>query len=120
MCEQLQRYFAALVGCAITATWVAAGFGAALAAVIVSAAAYGAVALSQRRSLLESRRGRTVARTHVAAARRPAPDPARRSGRRARPAAPHRRPSPAREWPVFDLDEEPDEPSISAAGRYGW
>jgi hypothetical protein len=123
MSERLQRYFAAVLGCAIAATWAAAGFGPALAGLIASAVAYAAVAFSQQRSLLQSGHGRTVERPQVTAARRTSRDPAQPSGRRPSRAAarPARRPATERTVLSAELTDAPDErPAIPATGRYGW
>jgi hypothetical protein len=94
MSTQLQRYFAAILGFAIAATWLEAGAVAALVCVVAAAASYGAVVFLQP--------ARTVRR---------APRPKRE------PARPRPQPRPQ---PVFDAaaQEAPSEPS--ATGTYGW
>ena len=123
MSERLQRYFAAVLGCAIAATWAAAGFGPALAGLIAAAVAYAAVAFAQQRSLLQSRPAGTVARPQITASRRTSRAPARASSRRPNLAVTRPARAPATERPVFkaELAEQPDErPATPAAGLYGW
>jgi hypothetical protein len=87
---QLQRYFAAILGFAIAATWLEAGAVAALVCVVVAAAFYGVVVFLQ------------PARTARGATR------------------PRRDPAPPRPQAVFDSEvaDAPSEPS--ATGTYGW
>ena len=123
MSERLPRDFAAVLGCAIAATWAAAGFGPALAGLIASAVAYAAVAFSQQRSLLQAGHGRTVKRPQVTATPRASRAPGRSNGRRPGPAATRPARAPVIERPLFDaeLTAEPDEgAAIPATGRYGW
>jgi uncharacterized protein YcfJ len=90
MSTQLQRYFAAILGFAIAATWFEAGAVAAFVCVVAAAASYCAVVFLQ---------------------------PARTVRRAPRPK---RQPVRPRPQPVFDAAarEEPSEPS--ATGTYGW
>jgi hypothetical protein len=90
MSTQLQRYFAAILGFAIAATWFEAGGVAALVCVVAAAASYGAAVFLQ---------------------------PTRAVRRAPRP---RREPDRPRPQPVFDAaaQEEPSEPS--ATGTYGW
>jgi uncharacterized protein (DUF58 family) len=122
MSEQIQRYFAAALGCVIATTWAAAGFGAALAGLIAAAVAYGTVVFAQRRGVLRSSRERKVERTQVSARHR-GREPAR-SGIRARPVVNDRAQPSASRRAVFADDaavvELPDEASNPATGRYGW
>ena len=92
MSTQLQRYFAAVLGFAIAATWFEAGVIAALVCVLAAAASYGAAVFLQP--------ARTV-----------------RRARRPKPVRPKPRPGPQ---PVLDsgAHEAPSEPS--ATGTYGW
>jgi hypothetical protein len=90
MSTQLQRYFAAVIGFAIAATWFEAGALAALVCVVAAAASYGAVVFLQ---------------------------PTRAVRRAPRP---RREPVRPRPQVVFDSEvrEAPSEPS--ATGTYGW
>lgn len=117
MSEQLQRYFAAVLGCAIAATWAAAGFGPALAGIVTSVAAYFAVAFAQRRGLFQSRSDRTAKRRQFQA-RRSSRSSSQHSGRGVKDRAQLR---PGR-WPAYDADlpDELDVPPSRAAGGYGW
>ena len=83
--EQLQRYFASGLGCAIAAIWATAGFGAALASLAVAAASYAAVSLAQRRGIVQPSRERRL-------------EHRREPSRRTTPSA-QRRPPPARDEP---------------------
>ena len=122
MSDQLARYFAAILGCAITAVWAAAGFGPALACLAVALASYAAVALVQRgslgRLLRQSRDtpGR-IAKTSSSRgrARSSVPRPKRRAGTTTR------RPPPKRlAQPSLDYELESAEPVLSGPGPYGW
>ena len=119
MSEQLQRYFAAILGCAIAATWAAAGFGPALAGLFASVAAYFAAAFAQRRRLFRSRSAPTVKRRPLRAR-----ESSRSSTRHSSPAAKDREQFPSGRWPVFDaaadLPDELDAPPTRATGGYGW
>lgn len=118
MSERLQRYFAALLGCALASTWAAAGLGPTLAGLIASAVAYVAVAFSQRRSPLPSGHGRAAERGRVTRARPTPRAPAQAGPRRAGPAARRARP-PADEWSSH-VAEPAVEPEERPAARYGW
>jgi hypothetical protein len=111
MSEQLQRWFAAVLGCAIAATWAAAGLGPALAGLMASAAAYGAVAFAQRLRHPQATSARTVKPRKVPADRRSTSELSRSSRRR------------ASSRPALDRDarlaHEVDGPH-SATGGYGW
>src|SRR3974390_192825 len=122
MSDQLARYFAATLGCAITAIWTAAGFGPALACLAVALASYAATALVHRGSL-----GRLLRQSNDASGRI-AETPSGR--RRARPSAPPRkrrartptrRPLPRRAGkPSLDYELDSAEPVLSGRGPYGW
>ncbi len=103
MSKQLQRYFTALLACVIASTWVAAGFGPALAGLAAATVANAAVAFAQRRG------GRDVER---------------RSASTRRPTKPARGRPPANAWPAFDTDAElageQAAGPVPATGRYGW
>lgn len=121
MSDQLERYFAAALGCAITAMWAAAGFGPALACLAVAAAAYGATVLVQHGSLGQFVKSSRSAGSRLAAAQtRQRAQRAETSTRRPiRTAA--RRP-PARTMPEPSSERAPDpvEPMLSGSGPYGW
>jgi hypothetical protein len=122
MSDQLARYFAATLGCAITAVWAAAGFGPAFACLAVALASYAAAALVQRGSL-----GRLLRQSKDASGRIAKTSSSRRRTRPSQP--PPRRPSqaatrrqPARRVSQPSLDRELDsaEPVLSGPGPYGW
>jgi hypothetical protein len=87
---QLQRYFAAILGFAVAATWLEAGVLAALVCVVAAAASYSMVVFLQ---------------------------PTRASRR---PPRPKREPVRPRPQPLLDpeVQDAPSEPS--ATGTYGW
>jgi hypothetical protein len=120
--DQLERYVAALLGCALAATWAAAGATAALIALAAATACYLAAAALQRGSLkrllaafahdlsgLGSRRKPPV---RARAAARPRSRPAARRG-----ATAARRP---RRAPARRHDEALSEAPLAPAGPYGW
>ena len=99
--EQLQRYFASGLGCAISAIWATAGFGAALASLAVAAASYASVSFAQRQGILRSSRERRLENHR---------EPSRRSD----PSA-QRRPL----LPPATNPAPPHDPA-EVATRYGW
>ena len=123
MSDELQRYFAAVLACAIAATWVAAGFGPALAGLIASAVAYGAVAVAQQRSTPRSRPATAHRQPQFRAPGRAsrASSP-RRGGPMTHTAqAPRRRPAPESPRVEAEFGDEPAESAaISARAHYGW
>jgi hypothetical protein len=120
MSDQLDRYFAATLGCAVTAMWAAAGFGPAFACLAVALAAYGAVALVQRGSLrhLFRRSSGAPARIPAASGRRRvhASEPRRRRPAKAAPRASPRRVSE----PELEHELDQAEPVLIGPGPYGW
>jgi hypothetical protein len=122
MSDQLARYFAATLGCAITAMWAAAGVGPALACLAVALASYAAAALVQRGSigrLLRHSRDASgrIAKTPSSRGRaRPSGPPRKRPAR-----TPTRRPPPKRAaQPGLDYELDSAEPVLSGPGPYGW
>lgn len=121
MSDQLERYAAAILGCALAATWAAAGVGAALIALAAAGACYTATAVAQRGTVkrLLAAVGRDLA--GVRPSRAPQPRrrsaPQRRRPRQARPAASGHRARPA---PRRVYDEPLSEHSLAPAGPYGW
>jgi hypothetical protein len=122
MSDQLARYFAATLGCAITAMWAAAGFGPALACLAVALASYAAAALVQRGSLGRLLRqskdasGR-IAKTSSSRRRtRPSGPPPKRSARTTTRRQPQRR----EVQPSLDYELDSAEPVLSGPGPYGW
>jgi hypothetical protein len=121
MSDQLDRYFAATLGCAVTAMWAAAGFGPAFACLAVAVAAYGAVALVQRGSLRHLFRRSSGAPARIAAAsgrrRVYSGEPRRRRPAKAAP----RRPSPRRvSEPEREHELDQAEAVLTGPGPYGW
>ena len=98
--EQLQRYFASVLGCAIAAIWATVGFGAALASLVVAAASYAAVSLAQRRGVVQPSRERRL-------------EHRREPSRRTTLSAQRRLLPPA-------TNSAPTQDSAQAATRYGW
>jgi hypothetical protein len=121
MSYQLERYFAATLGCAITAMWAAAGFGLAFACLAVALASYGVVALVQCGSLrhLFRRSSGAPARSAGASGRRRVPGS--EAGRRRPVKAAARRSSPRRmPESVLEHELDPAEPVLTGPGPYGW
>jgi hypothetical protein len=120
MSDQLERYFAATLGCAITAMWAAAGFGVALACLAVALASYAAATLLQRGSL-----GQLLRRSRSAPGRIAESSSRRRAGRsvppRKRPAKAATRRPPATRASQPDFEHDLDSPPVlSGPGPYGW
>jgi hypothetical protein len=123
MSDQLERYFAAALGCAITAMWATAGVGPALACLAVAAASYGAAALVQLGALRKLLKGSTSAGSRLAAAqtRQRAQRAERAEASARRPMGTARRPPDRpRAAPRFERAPDPVEPMLSRSGPYGW
>jgi hypothetical protein len=115
MSEQLQRYFAAGTGLALTGIWATSGVLAALVSAIVAAAAYGGTVFAQRRSLGQLLWSALLSpTTSVARDRRPGGQQNRSS------AAWRREPLPEPGAPALE-DSFQDAVSLpSAVSQYGW
>ena len=118
MSKELQRYFAALIGCVIGAAWVAAGFGAAFAGLVASVLGYWVVALAQRRPLEVPIRFALPDLSGIAA-RRSIHDSRRPSSHR-ETSGPHRRGNARAVEPIALEAQLADESLDSAAAQYGW
>ena len=121
MSDQLERYFAAAFGCAITAMWAAAGFGPALACLAVAAACYGGAVLVQRGSLGQLlKRSRSAGSRLAAAQSRQAAQRAGASTRRPMRTQAKRPPARPRPKPRHERAADPVEPMLLGSGPYGW